>query len=157
MGSNYGNNMFPLSQQRRDMVNMLREKYGARFKCYGSGWNFPARHIDKPNEAAVYRSCKIAINQNHFNDLERWSSDRILRIMGSGAMCLSNYYYGIEKDFTDGKHLKVWADFEVLTELIDYYLEADKERQLIATEGCLEVHKNHRWDCRVEEMKKYLK
>ncbi len=90
LGSNYVD-AFPFSQERIDMVEMLRSRYAGKFNVYGRNWG--TDFLQNNDEAICYRSCKIAINQNHYR-LPRFSSDRLLRIMGSGAFCLS-YHYAI--------------------------------------------------------------
>lgn len=147
MGNDYGTT-FPLSAKRWEMAVWLTNRYGSRFGVFGK---FPGAvgnfSYDKHAEAAVYRGCKIAINLSQF-ELERYSSDRLLRGMGSGAFMLSHHYPGIEKDFTPGIHLETWKDFEELTAKIDRYL-VDPQRKTIAEAGCSRVHLRHSWQARV--------
>lgn len=155
MGNHY-KNRFPLTKLRYNLVHKLRKEFGDRFKVYGSGWDFPTGNVrDQQKEAAIYRGCKIAINCSHF-DLERYTSDRLFRIMGSGAFCLSHNYKGIEKDFKIGEDLVVWDTVESLIENIKLALPAIEERRWIASNGCKKVHQFHTWDKRIEELKLIL-
>ena len=77
--------------------------------------------------------------------LERYSSDRIFRAMGSGAFYLAHYYPGIEKDFTIGEHLDVWHDIDELEEKIAHYLTRPEEAAKIAFNGMELVHTKHTW------------
>lgn len=154
MGNNCGG--FPLSNYRIEMVKALQERYGQRFKVFGTNWTGNHAIPGQPEECAMYRGCKIAINLSHF-DYKRYSSDRIFRLMGSGAFCLSHKYQEIEKDFEAGKHLDVWQNFEQLFERIDYYLAHDKERKQIALEGYNYVHQKHTWDNRIENLIEIIK
>ena len=125
LGNNYSHRVppFPLTAERINMVIFLRNIFGDQFQVYGINWG-TARLM--PNaEVVCYNNCKIAINQNHF-DYERFSSDRILRIMASGAMCLSRYYKGIELEFNIGEHLDVWSTFPELKEKINYYIKSTR-------------------------------
>lgn len=153
MGSHYGNT-FPLSQLRHDMVHTLTKKYGERFAVYGNQWDIPTMSLmyNEPAEAMAYNSCKIAINCSHF-DLSRYSSDRIFRIMGSGAFCLTKWYPDIEMDFEDGNHLVVWKDISDLLTKIEYYLKHEKEREQIAQSGYELVHSRDTWQHRIDELK----
>lgn len=153
LGSNYVD-AFPFSQERIDMVKMLDNHYKEKFKVYGKNWE--TEYLQNEDEACCYRSCKIAINQNHYR-LPRFSSDRLLRIMGSGAFCLSYHYDDIGKEFKIGKHLDVWSDFDELINKIDYYLKSEIERKLIAKCGCELVHGNYTWQKRMSELKKIIK
>jgi len=123
LGNNYGDTHFPVGKYRREMVEFLQRTYPDNFAVYGNGWqnvdgNFNHSQIE---EAELYRGAKIAINLSHF-DYERYNSDRILRLMGTGIMCLSKRYEGINIDYSPGVNLAVWDTFEQLKENIDYYL-----------------------------------
>jgi spore maturation protein CgeB len=151
MANNYLNEdeIFPLSDFRLRLVRKLKERYGDRFGVYGFGWpgqsplvNF--MHRNKA-EADVYRSSKVAINLSHF-EAERYTSDRMLRILGTGTLCLSHRYPGIEKDFVDGEHLLIWDDEDRLFALIDEYAGPGFFSSTnIAGSGCKLVHMNYKW------------
>lgn len=146
---------FPLSQYRRDMVSHLERRYGPRFGVYGFGWANPMQNFmyRESKEASCYRSSKVAINLSHYV-ATRYSSDRILRLMGSGGMCLAQWYPGIDKDFVDGVHLRTWNSFDELDSLIDYYTDDSNrdERNRIALSGCELVHKNYTWGHMVDKL-----
>src|SRR3989304_4718945 len=97
LGNNYSD-MFPLSNQRQQMISLLKQTYEERFAIYGTGWKETKTVATRDMERLIYNNCKIAINQNHFNH-KRFSSDRIFRIMGCGAMCLSTYFPDAEMEF----------------------------------------------------------
>ncbi len=145
MGNHY-NARFPLSQERYSITKRLHDTYGNRFLLCGQGWNIPAINLmgQPKKEAMVYRSCKIAINSNHFIH-KRFSSDRLHRIMGSGAFCLTRWYPGIEKDFIDGVHLKTFKNEDEMIYLINYYIENELERTEIAEAGCKLIHEKFTW------------
>lgn len=149
---------FPLIELRNDMVDFLKTTYREQFKVYGNGWKYnDGNFMFRENkEAEAYRSCKIGINISHF-DLDRYTSDRMFRIMGSGAMCLTKWYPGIETDFVDGLHLKVWRDFDELKKLIDYYLEHEDERKIIAEAGNKYVNETSTWKIRMSSIINYGK
>lgn len=159
IGNNYPRDDydFPLADLRSSMVEHLTTKYGAKFGVYGFGWNNMNRNFmyREHKEAECYRSCKIAINLSHY-EAERYTSDRLLRLMGSGAFCLAKWYPGIEKDFVDGRHLRVWHDFEELDELIEYYLSHHVERKIIAHEGSMLVHTHYTWANMIDKIKKLM-
>jgi spore maturation protein CgeB len=145
MGNNY-EDMFPLSQARRDLVEHLMRDFGSKFAVYGDGWPQAESLMHSQFlEAQVYNSAKVAINFNHY-EIERYSSDRILRILGSGCMCLSQHYPGIEKDFIPGVHLDTFRDLPELTQKVSYYLIKANERQRIARAGQELCHKDYTLD-----------
>ncbi len=136
MANNYGRDYFPLSNFRADIVNKLTKQYGTRFGVFGNGWTMAKGNCnaDQRDESAHYRGAKIAINCSHFN-YARYSSDRLLRILGSGTFCLSHHYNGIEQDYIPTKHLDTFNTIDGLIHKINYYLEHEEERNAIAKAG----------------------
>ncbi len=156
MGNNYGA-MFPLSQDRQKMVNILKKRYGRRFGLYGNGWRGledGTFNNDEQMEAKILRSCKIAINFSHFC-YRRYSSDRLFRILGSGAFCLSHYYPEMDKEFKNNVHLQVFHDMNDLVSKIDKYLN-DKSRGSIALNGWKHCKNTATWAHRIQELNKWL-
>ena len=157
-GNNY-DDLFPLSKYRIEMVKFLQSTYGNKFGLYGNGWvkcngNLNNSQIE---EAKGYRGAKIAINLSHF-DYERYNSDRILRIMGTGVpICLTKGYKGIEQDYQNGEHLEVWNNFDELKALIDKHLENDYLRQKIVDNGCKLVHERFTFEEMIKNILKLVK
>jgi hypothetical protein len=154
LGNNY-NNVFPLSGLRKDMVTILKLKYRKQFGIYGSGWENADGYADENTESCLYRGSKMAISLSHY-DLDRYFSDRMLRIMGCSTLCLAKWYPGIEKDFIDGFHLVVWKNIPELIEKIDYFLLHDDEARKISRQGCILVHEYHNWNFRLNELQYVL-
>jgi glycosyltransferase involved in cell wall biosynthesis len=155
LGNYYGKNHFPLSKLRLDMVKGLREKYGDCFRCYGAGWPFSTKRTNHQREVQVYRGCKIAVGISEF-DLQRYTSDRLFRAMGSGAFYLARYYPGCEEDFLPEYHLDYWHTLDELYEKVDYYLERPVIREVIAKRGCEHVHANHTWLDRAQQLEEMI-
>lgn len=84
----------------------------------------------------IYQS-KIGLNFE--NDLmakvELGFSDRVIKIMGAGTMCLTHEIPGIEQLFIPGKHLVTYKNYVDLKEKIMYYISHDEEREKIAKAG----------------------
>lgn len=154
----FGNNLggFPLSKMRSDMVRLLKQRYGKRFGVYGSGWGPGVRSVtNQEEEASIYRGAKIAINLSHF-DYPRYTSDRMLRAMGSGCMVLSHQYDGIDLEFTVDIHCDKWRDFSQLFFSIDFHLKDESRRKKISEQGSKHAHANHTWRNRIEELMKMI-
>ena len=148
MGNNYPG-AFPLSPLRSDMVNKLKTEFGSSFHVFGNGWGTTS--TTEIQESTIYRGSKMAISLSHY-DLERYFSDRMLRIMGCSTLCLTKWYPGIEKDFTDGVDVVVWRDVPELIAKIHYYLKNPKERFIIARGGFLRVTLEHTWRTRIGQL-----
>lgn len=155
-GNSYGSTMFPLSKFRIEMAMFLKAEFGNKFGVYGHGWSISSGNFNSSqrDEAAAYRGSKIAINCSHF-EIERYSSDRLLRILGTGTpICLAKHYPGIELDYEDKVHLRVWRNLEELKSLINYYLDPSNEleRREIALNGMMLVREKFTFDSMVKNL-----
>lgn len=131
-GNTFGH--FPLSGMRRDMVKELKRVYGDKFKAFGSGQPDGAHSPNnQQGEAAIYRGAKIGINLSHF-DVERYSSDRLFKMLACNLLVLSHEYKGIYEDFNP-HDIGLWRDFGELKSQIDYYLSNEEARVKIAANG----------------------
>lgn len=146
-GNNYGPKQFPLSKFRIDMVSFLQKRYGHKFGVYGSGWpnangNFNHSQYD---EAAAYRSAKIAINCSHY-EIENYSSDRLLRILGTAKpVCLSYPYPGINEN------ISTWRTVTELTNSIDHFLTHENDRLDFVKKG-FEISKEFTFDLMIKRL-----
>lgn len=154
MGNNY-NGLFPLSEYRLNMCRFLQRQYGSNFQVYGKGYPSDIKAIDlmykHKEEANAYRNCKIAINCSHY-DLGKYSSDRMFRILFSGAFCLTRKFPKMEHYLSSGKIFDSFIEFSELKEKIDYYLENDLERQEIAKRGYEYAISHEKWSDRMQEL-----
>jgi spore maturation protein CgeB len=131
MGNNYGN-QFPLGGERQMLSNILLGKGYAVYGGYrGATGNLNGNQLA---ESLVYNNSKIAINHSHFNE-ERYTSDRMFRIMASWTMCLSHHYKGIERDFEIGEHLDTYQNIREMQNKINHYLANPNEAERIAENG----------------------
>ena len=136
MANNYGDGHFPLSSYRIQLVNYLQNQLGDNFGVYGHGWQRCRGNINHSQfeESKIYRGAKIALNVSHYC-CERYSSDRLLRILGSGVMCLSHKYPAIGMDYDNGRDLVCFESFDECYQKIKYYLNQEEERKDIAMNG----------------------
>lgn len=150
MGNNY-TGIFPLSKYREDIVYNLNLNFSGKVSVFGSNWEHLEHRVslmyNHKLEASAYRKCKIAINCSHY-DLPRYSSDRLNRILGSGAFCLSQRYEGIEQDFIEGKEIECFSNIIEMTDKIRYYLDPvnESKRLAIAKAGHEKMKNNFTWD-----------
>ncbi len=155
-GNNYGQKTFPLSDFRIQMVKFLKDKFPNDFGVYGNGWldcdgNF---NNSQEAEAAAYRGANIAISCSHF-DYERYSSDRLLRILSTGTpICLAKAYPKMDQDWDNGIHLRTWNTLGDLEVLIQNYLQPsmEMERRIIVEKGMLHCMKNFTFDNMIKNL-----
>jgi hypothetical protein len=145
MANNYGH--FPLSGMRKQAITKLRQRYGTRASIFGNGWQYSNGNYNgnQRAEALFYAGSKIGISISNFN-VERYTSDRLLRIMGSGCFCLSHHYNGIERDFNIGEHLDTFRNLDHMCFKIDEYLTNSVDRNRIRVKGYQHIHKNFTYD-----------
>jgi len=159
MGNHYSN-VFTLSNYRYDMVQFLRKTYGKNFGLYGCNWpkewGIESLMYNQEKEAEVYRSCMVGVNLSHY-DLKRYASDRLFRIMGCGAFCISKEFPEMQ-EYEGGKNFVTFnSDFKDLKDKIDYYLDHNEERKVIAYNGCKRTHESWTWDHRINELLNLIK
>lgn len=150
--NDYGDTYFPLSKYRREIVETLQKEFGSRFGVFG---NFPGAKSNfnnsQPDESRNYAAAKIAINCSHFC-IEKYSSDRLLRALGSGVMVLSHRFPAMESMYEVGTHLDVFDDVHTLVEKVHYYLAQEQERKRIALAGQQYVKNNFTFDNMAENI-----
>lgn len=133
MGNSFSH--FPLSGLRRDMVNALKKVFGDRFKAFGNGMPDGNFNGNQQGEADIYRRSKIGISLSHFDE-QRYTSDRVFRLLGCGAMVMAKEYPGICIDFPDnGDYLQTWCNIPDLISEINIYLSQDQMRLNVAKNG----------------------
>ena len=149
LGNNYGG-QFPLGRERQILVDML---VNGGYSVYGNGYRGAKGSLNgnQLEESIVYNNSDIAINHSHYND-DRYTSDRMFRILASGCFCLSHHYPGIEKDFEVGRHLDTYHDFREMNTKIDFYLSHPEERNRIAKHGYVYCHKTFSYFNMVENL-----
>lgn len=152
-------NYHPEWEYRPKLINWLRETYGDRFTHVGGdGDTGTVRGFDLNK---IYNESKVAVGDTlciNFDYPYYWS-DRVYETLGRGGFMIHPYISGMEKHFTDGKHLVFYqyGNFNELKEKINYFLAHDEHREAIRLDGHLHVKKNHtylnRWNTIIEEVR----
>lgn len=157
-GANYANgaaNLFTHSERRRDFITRLIEECGGiiKIKIYGGGWgkytNQPVFGRDFIKAAS---EAKIMLGFQNFNDLRYFTSTRTFLCMSCGFY-LTDVWKGAHEIFKDGKHLKFFTTYEQMLKSINKYLENDKARNKIYSEGRRLIETTHNYRRRAEELK----
>lgn len=157
VGSNYLNTStpFPRSGERWEMVRRLKKRYGEMFSLFGPWWS-ESRLTHPGQDVNIHSASLIGINHNNFRQ-KLYTSDRLWRIMATGAMCLTSYFPGIETMFDRYRHLDWWETLDELEGKIDHYLDEPEKTKWIAENGMNHVRENHTWTARVNEMMAFIK
>jgi spore maturation protein CgeB len=144
---------FPLSKYRSDLAKALSKEFKERFQLYGSGWTIPSldSNASMEKQASVFRGCKIAINCSNYNH-SMYVSDRMLKLMGAGAFCLSHNFEEFDSLYQDGEHFAVFDSIPEAVEMCYSFLDSDSERNRIAKNGYDLTHKLYTWDCMINNL-----
>jgi len=142
LGSDY-------TPMRKELIRFLSQTYGSRFKHWGSGNGLRYGLWGKEFSKAMACS-KIIIGDNFVNNVPGYWSDRVYLTLACGGFFLTRYVEGIEKEFTPGKHLDIWHDFEDLKCKIAKYLDNSELRNSIAQAGQDLVLNRDSYDSRVK-------
>lgn len=132
---------------RVKLVEFLRDKYN--FRLFG---NRQDNQVWYEEFSKLCRCAKIMVNDNFVNDVDGYWSDRVYLTLGHGGFLMTRYIPGLELEFVDGEHLVWWRDFNELEQKINQYLLLTAERERIAQNGYIEVHKKYTYDLRLKRM-----
>ncbi len=126
-----------------------KEEYGLKI-IDGPGNRPDLRAQVFKNMPTIYRSSKIVLDQSHFTDVLRYTSNRHWIVTASGGFALTKRFPGCEEAYPEGTRV-YYKTFEESIKLRDYYLENPKEREQIRLAG-YEHAKNHTYDHRFARM-----
>lgn len=101
---------------------------------------FKNKYLDPIEVNHVYNRSKIVLNIVRANQANGWSA-RLPQIAGSGAFQITNYFSTVEKTF--GDCICTFKSYEDLVHKIEYYLQYDKEREIIARKGFKKVSEEY--------------
>lgn len=164
LGSKYGGgDVFSQSMRWHDAelrdqaVVQMREALGDRLGLFGRGWGGEERTVPLAQAHEVYWRSKAGLNVSLANDLECYTSDRLHRILGCGALLLAKSFpmmstYGLEH----GVNCLVWETPEQAVALAREWLLTDRDWKAVADAGATLAHANMTWDTRMLEVIPYL-
>ena len=123
---------------------------------FGNGWaqqGIVTKPVIWSKEASLYKNAKISISISHFN-YKRYSSDRLLRILGAGGFALSHNYKNIGMDFEKDKHLDTFNSIPELVQKCEFWLKSENQskRSEIALNGHKKAHSECKWQNRANEL-----
>ena len=103
----------------------------------------------------VYQKSKINLNIT-LHCIETGIPQRVFDVMAAGGFLITNYQEELEYYFEVGRDLVVYHNLEELQELVEYYLNHDKEREEIARTGQEKVWRMHNYNVRMMEVMKIV-
>jgi len=149
-------------EERRILLTQIVEEYADKYRIniYTSSNTDNYPKIDKVNCGIVgYDTLmpgvfnKSAVNMNiTLRSIRTGIPLRALDIMGCGGLLMSNYQEELDEYFTDGESLVLFSGLEDCLEKINFYLEHDEAREMIARKGFETVEKNFTYERMLSEL-----
>lgn len=145
--------MGSLYSKEREKLHKKLSGLGVNYKHFG----YPEEELWGADFAKACYFSKIVIGDNYRNDIPGYWSDRSYLTLGCGGFLITAHVPLIEKYFCSGKHLVLYHTIDDLPNFIEYYLEREGTRKLIALEGYRYVRQHHTYDRRIEVFNHHLK
>lgn len=155
-GNEYGD--FDLSPYRIEAVKAMKDHFGEYFGVYGGGWErhgIKTRPIGPDEEAQAYSDATIGISISNFQ-MDRYHSDRLLRIMGCGSVPMSHDYRDLELDYVPDHDIVVFNNIPELIVKCEYLLANPDVATQIGNNAANTATSKCTWSHRVEELKQLL-
>lgn len=131
-------------------TNRLHMLSGLGISKYGSGWD--NGFVEFKEVGKIIASSKISISPSMGADGNRQLKLRPFEICACNTLCLCEQMPGIEEFFIPGKEIVLFDTKEECLAKINYYLEHEKERKVIAQAGYERTVKEHLWKHRFQEI-----
>jgi len=133
-----------LTPRRRKCLSELRE--------LGNDIRIISSYGREANELINKSKIVINIHSGKHSDTET----RVFETLGAKGFLITEKL-GDENPFKHGEHLVECNDIKDMNEKIKYYLQNEKEREIISEKGCFEAEKNHTYDSRAKELIEMIK
>jgi hypothetical protein len=99
----------------------------------------------------VLHGSKVTLN--HHGDVAPYANNmRLFEATGVGAMLVTDWKMNLHEMFEPGKEVVAYRSPEECVELVQYYLEHDKEREAIARAGQERTLREHTYHHRMQEL-----
>jgi hypothetical protein len=142
---------------RKAIAAAMAAKYGDRFGVFGQNWGLNGSghgNVHLTAEAAVYSSARAALSISIDNNIARYTSDRLIRMLCSGSLCLVERFPDCEGlGLVDGVNCLLWTTWAELQAHVDAILATpDSPRWPALRHAAAELGKLHTWDARMLEL-----
>lgn len=147
------------NDMRGELIRKIAER-GIVIDVFGDdGW-LKQRHpnvrfhgsADNRDECpAIYAASKVNLNITNAQLLTALPV-RIFDVMASGGFVLTDFREDATSLFVSDRELKIYHDHDEMVSLIQYFLEHQAERELIAENGCKRVHSEYTFNQQLDKM-----
>lgn len=143
---------------RRNELLARFAAWGDQCVLHGKGWDKESVRarpfVPRTEEAAVYSGAAAALSISMHAGVARYTSDRLWRLLGCGAVALVEQFYGWNTfGLCDGVNCLVWTGWEQLRHLLAWVLSPEGVRAAPAMRAAaLELAQHHTWEARALEL-----
>jgi spore maturation protein CgeB len=146
---------YPGTQERTRTCELLRNKFGNRFRLYGDGW--PKRigskgSIDQKTLIGAYHKSRVLISVSHFNEIDHYFSDRLLMCMASGRPVVQYHFPKYESYFTNNSDLVIAHSPAEIVKKVDWLVKNPDMADFIGRSGAAKVFAEHTYLSRINEL-----
>lgn len=124
--------------KRRDFIDKLKYLKDIKVGIFGDNKKnliYGTKYYD------TISNSKVALNFSRYNDIELYSSDRIVQLSANGIFtmspCIPNYELLFDKN-----EVIYFDDFDDFERKLRFYLQNDDKRREIAKNGYIKAHKS---------------
>lgn len=124
-------------ENRKEFIDHLQALSAVKLGIFG---NAKENLLLGSSYYKTIKKAKIGLNYSRFNDIDMYSSDRIIQLSASGIMVMSPMIPNFKRLF-DENEIIYFSDNQDFKEKLTYYLENENERKTIAYNGFQKAHK----------------
>jgi hypothetical protein len=140
---------------RRAVVGAMRSAFGTRFGLFGHGWGTGVAHLPPAQSGEIYRRSHLALNVSLCNALERYSSDRLLRVLACGTPVLMKAFDDYRSfGLVANENVLVWETADEAVALAREWLSPARREALrtMGRRGAALAREHHSWGIRMLEL-----
>jgi len=100
----------------------------------------------------VYKRAKVVIAVNHFNDVDRYYSDRLLIAMASGTPVVAWHVPGLEHELTNMVDVVLAKSESDFVDRVKWLLSNPDKAAAIGRSGREKVAREHTWTARLRQL-----
>lgn len=140
---------------RNEVIQKMKEAFGWKFCLYGTGWGKNVQRMSLSRSHEIYQRSKVGVSISLQNDLEAYTSDRLFRILGCGALLLVKRFAGMSiLGLEDGINCLCWNTADEAVSKAKSAL--DEKTDSIRQAGADLAREHHSWSIRMHELQLLL-
>jgi len=148
----HASNLFPDAALRKQIVQRLKNEFGARAGMYGSGHGRGIGTIDITKVNEVYTDSICVLSVSNFNDVPHYFSDRLLMCIASGRPTIAYRFPGIDSYFAENGDILVARNINDIVSLVKKCKNDLSFANRVGKYGGLKAAAEHTFESRIWEL-----